>query len=114
MANAAVDKLKDFGLRHGEKVVFGLTATLFVVFTVLAIAKPTLDMKPEQLNTAASQASSNLSKQQDVKDILAKLDKDGLKEPNFQKSSMTSSPVPCRRIVSEPSSTGSLPSREPA
>jgi hypothetical protein len=85
MANAAADKLKEFGIRHSEKVVVGLTATLFVVFTAMAVIRPTLDMKPDELSKAAGDAQSNLSRPQDVKDILAKLEKDGLKEPNFQK-----------------------------
>ena len=85
MANASVDKLKAFGIRHGEKVVVGLTATLFVVFTALAVIKPTLEMKPDELSKAAADAKSNLQRKQDVKDILAKLEKDGLKDPNFQK-----------------------------
>jgi hypothetical protein len=85
MANASVEKLKALGIRHGEKAVVGLTATAFVVLTALAIMHPTLDMKPEELSTQASNAQANLSKQQDIKDVLAKLEKDGLQEPNFEK-----------------------------
>ena len=85
MANAAVDKLKNFGIRHGEKVVVGLTATLFVVFTAMAFIKPTIDIKPEELKTAADNADKNLSTKQDTKDILAKLETDGLKDPEFEK-----------------------------
>ncbi len=85
MANASVDKLKNFGIRHGEKVVVGLTATLFVAFTAMAISKPVIDIKPEELKTAADNADKNLSRKQETKDILAKLEKDGLKDPNFEK-----------------------------
>jgi hypothetical protein len=85
MANASVEKLKVFGIRHGEKVVVGLTATLFVVFVIVAVLNPVLEMKPEQLKSAATNAQSNLQKKQSESDILAKLEKDGLKEPNFQK-----------------------------
>src|SRR3984957_1368571 len=85
MANAAVDNLKDLGLRHGEKAVVGLTAALFGVFTGLAIIKPTIEIKPDQLKTQADQAKSNLEKQQDPKDILARLEEGGLKNPNFEK-----------------------------
>ena len=83
MANASVDKLKEFGIRHGEKVVVGLTATLFVVFTALAVMKPTLDMKPEELSKAADGGQSNLQRKQDDKDVLAKLEQDGLKDPEL-------------------------------
>ena len=85
MANASVEKLKALGIRHGEKAVVGLTATAFVVLTALAIVHPTLDMKPEQLSTVASNADANLKKNQDIKDVLAKLEADGLHEPNFEK-----------------------------
>jgi hypothetical protein len=85
MANAAVDKLKNLGLRHGEKAVVGLTATLFFVFAVLAVIKPTIDLRPEQLKTAAEQAQTNLQKPQDPKDILARLEEGGLKNPDFEK-----------------------------
>ena len=85
MANASVEKLQALGIRHGEKAVVGLTATAFVVFTAMAIIHPTLEMKPEQLSTSATNADSNLKKTQDIKDVLAKLETDGLKDPNFQK-----------------------------
>jgi hypothetical protein len=85
MANASVEKLKDLGIRHGEKAVVGLTATLFVVFVVVAVLNPVLEMKPEQLKSAATSAQSNLQAKQSESDILSKLEKDGLKEPNFQK-----------------------------
>ena len=85
MANASVEKLKALGIRHGEKAVVGLTATAFVVFTALAFIKPTLEMKPEELSAAATNADSNLKKTQDIKDVLAKLEQDNILEPNFQK-----------------------------
>ncbi len=83
MANASVDKLKALGIRHGEKAVVGLTVALFVVFTAMAIIRPTLDMKPEELASNANSASANLNKQQPVQDVLAKLEKDGLVEPKL-------------------------------
>src|SRR4051794_25499657 len=85
MANAAVENLKNLGLRHGEKAVVGLTAALFVVFTGLAVMKPTIQIQPEQLKTAAEQAQANLQKPQDAKDILARLEEGGLKNPDFEK-----------------------------
>jgi hypothetical protein len=85
MANPSVDKLKALAIRHGEKAVVGLTATICVVFIVLAVLNPTLEMKPEELQASATSAQSNLGVKQADKDILAKLEKDGLKEPDFQK-----------------------------
>ena len=83
MANAAVDKLKTFGLLHGEKIVVGLTAALFVACAAMAATRGTLDMEPEQLAADANSASANLDKQQPVPDVLAKIEKDGLVDPKF-------------------------------
>jgi hypothetical protein len=85
MANAAVEQLKSLGIRHGEKAAVGLTATLFVVLTAMAIIRPTMEMKPEELAGVANNASANLSKQQPIQDVLAKLEKDLIVEPNLTK-----------------------------
>ncbi len=85
MANASVDKLKALGLRHGEKAVVGIAAALFVAFAALGIMTPVLDMKPEQLSSQASQADVNLKKPQDDKDVLAKIEEAGIKDPGFVK-----------------------------
>jgi hypothetical protein len=84
MANASAEKLKTLGILHGEKVVVGITATVFIVLVFLAITNPVLEMKPEELKSAATNASANLQAKQTESDILAKLEKDGLKEPHFQ------------------------------
>ena len=85
MANASVEKLKALGLRHGEKAVVGLTAAICFAFIAMAIAKPTIEIKPEQLSADASSASSNLSRPQPQADILAKLENEGLIEPKLVK-----------------------------
>lgn len=83
MANAAVEKLKMFGLHHGEKLGVGLAATLLVAFVGVAVSKPVLDMQPDQLTKAADASDSNLNQKQKEEDILAKLEEGGLKTPNF-------------------------------
>jgi len=85
MANASVEKLKALGMRHGEKFVVGLAATAFFVLVARAVTLPVLDTKPEQLKSAASQAESNLQAKQDDKDILTKLEADGVVDPGFAK-----------------------------
>src|SRR4051794_6197922 len=85
MANASVDKLKSLMLRHGEKALVGLTAALFVAFAAMAVLTPTIDIKPEQLKSTAESAQAQLSKPQDPKDILAKLEEAGIKDPGFEK-----------------------------
>jgi uncharacterized membrane protein YgcG len=79
MANPTVDKLKALGLKHGEKAVVGLAATLFLLFVFLAITKKTIEMKPEELAEKAKSADSNLSKSQKSEDILAAIEKAGVK-----------------------------------
>ena len=85
MANAAAEKLKAFGIRHGEKVAVGLTAAGFLALAFLGLTNPVMDVKPDELKTASSRASSNLNQKQPEADILAKLESEGIKEPNFQK-----------------------------
>jgi hypothetical protein len=86
MANASVEKLKTLGILHGEKFVVGITATVFVVLVFLAITNPVLEMKPEELKSAATSASANLQAKQTESDILAKLERDQIIEPHFQKT----------------------------
>ncbi|WP_435017035.1 hypothetical protein TA3x_004622 [Tundrisphaera sp. TA3] len=83
MANAAVEKLKSFGLHHGEKLVVGLAATLLVAFVGIAVSKPTIELQPDQLLKAAESAQANINQQQKPEDILTKLEEAGLKNPGF-------------------------------
>lgn len=85
MANSSVNKFKSLMLRHGEKALVGLTAALFVAFAAMAILNPTIEIKPEQLKAVADSADAQLQKQQDPKDILAKLEEAGIKDPHFEK-----------------------------
>jgi len=79
MANPTVEKLQALGLKHGEKAVVGLAVVLFLLFVVSAITKPTIQMKPEDLQKKAEQADSNLNAPQKPDDILAKLVEMGVK-----------------------------------
>lgn len=83
MANPTVEKLKVFGLRHGEKIVVGLTSTLCVIFLAKAFTKPVIEITPDEVKTAATSANSNLNRPQTKESIIAKLDELNLKDPNF-------------------------------
>ncbi len=85
MANASVEKLKALGLRHGEKLVVGLTAAVFVACAAIAFTQESIDVKPEQLKGAADLAESNLNKPQDPNSVLEKLKNDGVVDPGFVK-----------------------------
>ena len=84
MANATVEKIKDLGLRHGEKVVVGLTAAVCLVFAWQAFSRPTIDLTPEQIEQVAKRAASNINAEQDAKEIAAKLVEDGMTNPSFE------------------------------
>lgn len=85
MANASADKFKGLALRHGEKVVMGLTAALCVMFLGMAVSKPSIETTPENVKKAAEQAETNLRTPQKPEDILHKLEEGGLKNPDFVK-----------------------------
>jgi len=83
VANASVDKLKALGLRHGEKAVVGLTATLCVLFLFWAATAKTIELTPDQVKQSADSASSNLSRTQAPEDILQRIETEGVKNPGF-------------------------------
>ncbi len=85
MANATVDKLKDFGLRHGEKVAMGVVALIFVGCSYLAWSHPTIDIEAEQVKKTAVAANENLTRQQDGNTIKDKLTETGVALVDFQK-----------------------------
>jgi hypothetical protein len=85
MANASVEEIKALGLRHGEKVVMGITAALCLMFLYMAATRPTIETTPEDVRKAASQAESNLSRRQNNEDILKLLENENIKNPNFEK-----------------------------
>jgi hypothetical protein len=85
MANAQVEKLKDLGLRHGEKIVVGLAATVCVVLVVLALKKPSIALTADEIKQAANAARQNIDRQVDNKALLEQIEADGLKDPGFVK-----------------------------
>jgi hypothetical protein len=79
-SNAAVEKIKNLGLKHGEKAVVGLAVVLFFVFVVTAIGNRSgLEFGPDDLSKKAQQAETNLSAKQTNESILDKLVATGLK-----------------------------------
>lgn len=85
MANPTVDKLKALGLRHGEKAVVGLMAAVALLCIVKAAGRPTIELTPAQVKSAAESASANINKRQDEADVLAKIEEAGIVNPNFEK-----------------------------
>jgi len=85
-SNAAVEKIKALGLRHGEKAGVGLAAALCVLLLVMAAGQPTIDMTPDQVKKSAEQAAANISKQQPEASILERLEAEFLKKPEFEQT----------------------------
>ena len=85
-ANAIVDKLKDFGLRHGEKLGVAIASTVFVVCVVAAVRKETIETTPEQIKSATKQSDTNLNRTEDPEKIVQNLEKNGIKDSNFAKT----------------------------
>src|SRR4051812_27533764 len=84
MANATGEKIKDLGLRHGEKPGVGLAAGGCVLCLAMAASKKATDITPDQVKRAAEAASSNLNREQKSEDILQKLEGEFLKQSDFQ------------------------------
>ena len=61
-ANAIVEKLKDVGLRHGEKAGVAIASMVFLVCVGLAANKKTIDTSPEQIKKASQASESNLDR----------------------------------------------------
>jgi hypothetical protein len=83
MANAFVEKIKRFGLRHGEKLVVGLAGAASVVLIVLGGSRPTIDVTPDQIKKSAESAQQNISRPQTKESIVELLDQQELVPVDF-------------------------------
>ncbi|OJW15597.1 MAG: hypothetical protein BGO49_15190 [Planctomycetales bacterium 71-10] len=85
MANAAVDKLKNFGLRFGDKIAVALASVIFFLCLFKAVSRPTIDVQPEQIKKAAEQSDSNLRRKVPTEEIVNTLVEQGIKTSDFAK-----------------------------
>ena len=85
MANPTVEKLKVFGLRHGEKVAMGTVALIFFFCAYSAWTHPSIQITPEEVQKTAKDAAANLSRKQSTETILTKLTETGVKPQDFEK-----------------------------
>jgi len=85
MANATVEKLKNLGLRHGEKLAVTLASVVFVSCIGLAASTKTIQTTPEQLKTAADASDQNLSRRIPPEQLEENIEKAGIVETNFAK-----------------------------
>ncbi len=85
MANPTVDKLKVFGLHHGEKVAMGIVAVIFMYCAYAAWSHPSLTLTADDIKTTTTQATSNIQKTTKTDVIVTELEKTGIKLANFDK-----------------------------
>ena len=83
--NAIVDKLKDAGLRHGEKAGVAIASMVFFLCIGMAAKRETIDTSPDKIKTAAKASESNLSRKDPTETILARLEEKGIKDTSFAK-----------------------------
>ena len=83
MANPTVDKLKDLGLRHGEKLLVAAAAGLCLLFISMAINTPTIETTPDAVKAAAAAAQRTLSRPVNREELAKKFEADFLKMPDL-------------------------------
>ena len=83
MANPTVEKLKDLGLRYGDKAAVALMSLVFVVCFGMAVSKKAIDTTPDQIKKAAESADTNIGRRREREAIIKTLEEDGIKPTNF-------------------------------
>ena len=85
-ANAIAEKLKDFGLRHGEKLGVAVASGLFIFCIGLAAKKETINTDPDKIKQATKATESNLNRKEDTEKIIQNLEAMKIKDSQFAKS----------------------------
>ncbi len=83
MANPTVEKLKDLGLRYGDKAAVALMSLVFVVCFGMAVSKKAIDTTPDEIKKAAESADTNIGRRRERDDIIKTLEEGGIKPTNF-------------------------------
>ncbi len=85
MANPFVDKMKDLGLRHGEKVGVAAASMIFVICVASAARKETIKTTPDQIKAAAKSSESNLNRREERATIIQRIEEKEIKITDFAK-----------------------------
>src|SRR5262245_48042638 len=83
MANPTVEKLKEVGLKYGDKAAVAITSLLFFVCLGAAAWRKSIDITPDEIKKAAEAADSNINRRQERDDIVKILESGGIKPTNF-------------------------------
>jgi hypothetical protein len=84
-ANAIADKLKDAGLRHGEKLGVAIASALFVFCIFVAAKKETINTDPDKIKAETKQSESNLNRHEETDKIIQTLEAQNIKDSRFAK-----------------------------
>ncbi len=84
-ANAIAEKLKDFGLRHGEKLGVAVASGLFIFCIGLAAKKETINTDPDKIKAETKASESNLNRKEDTEKIIQNLEAMKIKDSQFAK-----------------------------
>lgn len=85
MAHPIVEKLKTFGIRHGEKVAVAVVSALSLMMVAMAFSRPSIDITGEQITKATQQAQQNINAEQKEDSIVKAIRDQGIVLPNFEK-----------------------------
>ena len=80
-----LEKMKDLGLRHGEKAGVLIASMIFFVCVGMAAVMPTINTTPEKVKQVTQQSESNLTRREDRDTIVKNLEAKGIKDNNFTK-----------------------------
>jgi hypothetical protein len=85
MADPRVEKLKELGIRYGDKAAVILTSLVFLFCLGAALNKESIQLTPDQLKRSAETADSNIRRRQDPDSILRVLEASSIKRTDFSK-----------------------------
>jgi hypothetical protein len=85
MADPRVEKLKELGIRYGDKAAMVLASLLFLFCLSAALSKESIQLTPDQVKKSAETADSNIRRRQDPSSILRIMEAGGIKPTDFSK-----------------------------
>jgi hypothetical protein len=85
MAHPIVEKLKTFGIRHGEKVGVAVVTALCLTMLAMAFSRPSIDITADQIASSTQQARQNIQEVQKDDNVVKTIQGQGIVQPNFVK-----------------------------
>ena len=102
MADPRVEKLKELGLRYGDKAAVVLTSLLFVFCLGVALKKKSIELTPDQVKKSAEAADTNIRRHQEPDAIIRVLEAAASSRPTFPGRLRSGEEHPGRRQLQAP------------